>query len=55
MDFRGIAAILNPLLEMSYPSIILLTVLSIFLKVCQKSKTLLFYGVLAATLGWRIF
>jgi len=32
MDFRGIAAILGPILEVSYPSIILLTVLSIFLK-----------------------
>lgn len=55
MDFRGIAAILGPLLEMSYPSIILLTVLRLFLKDCQKSKTILFYGVLIVTLGWEIF
>lgn len=54
MDFRGIAAILAPLLEISYPSIILLTVLSIFLKDWKKLKIALFYGVLILTLVLRM-
>lgn len=46
MDFKGIAAILGPILEVSYPSIILLTVLSIFLKDHKKIKFFMFYGML---------
>ena len=49
MDFRGIAALLSPLLEASYPSIILLTILGIFVRGHKKVKTALFYGVLAVT------
>lgn len=54
MDFQGIAAILGPILEVSYPSIILLTLLSIFLKDQKKAKTLLFYGVFILSLGWNV-
>lgn len=54
MDFKGIAAILSPLLEVSYPSIIVLTLLSIFLKDNKKVKIILFYGVLFLSLLWSI-
>lgn len=50
MDFKGIAAILGPLLEISYPSIIALTLLSIFLKDHKRIKFFIFYGVLISTL-----
>jgi LIVCS family branched-chain amino acid:cation transporter len=53
MDFQGIARILGPLLEVSYPGIIALTMLSILFKGHLKVKTFLFYGVLALSLGWR--
>lgn len=55
MDFRGIAAVLGPLLEVSYPSIIMLTLLSIFLKDHKKIKFFMFYGVLILSIVWRIF
>lgn len=55
LDFRGIAAILGPILEVSYPSIILLTVLSISLKGYKKIKTFLFYGVLMLNFLWSMF
>lgn len=55
MDFRGIAAILGPILEVSYPSIILLTLLSIFLKDHKKMKICLFYGTLLLSLWWSVF
>lgn len=54
MDFKGIAAILGPILEASYPSLILLTILSIFIKDRKQMKTLLFYGMLGLTLVWRV-
>ncbi len=54
MDFRGIAAILAPLLEVSYPSIIALTLLSIVLKGHKRLKMYLFYGVLCCTFLWPI-
>jgi len=45
LDFRGIAAFLAPALEMSYPGIIALTILSIFIKGRQNLKKYVFYGV----------
>lgn len=54
LDFRGIARVLGPLLEVSYPSIIALTIMSIFLKDRVKLKTSVFYAVLAISLGWRL-
>ncbi len=46
LDFRGIERFLEPLLEVSYPSIILLTLLSIILKGHKMFKMAVFYGVL---------
>lgn len=54
MDFKGIAAILGPVLEVSYPSIIVLTLLSIFLKNHKLLKILAFYGTLVFTIAWTI-
>ncbi len=46
LDFRGIEKFLAPALEVSYPSLILLTILSIFLKDHKIFKMSVFYGVL---------
>jgi branched-chain amino acid:cation transporter, LIVCS family len=46
LDFRGIAAFLAPVLEISYPSLILLTILGIFVRGYPKLKIILFYSVL---------
>ena len=46
LDFRGIENFLGPLLDVSYPSIILLTLLSIILKGHKVFKMAVFYGVL---------
>ncbi len=51
-DFRGIAAFLGPVLEISYPSLIVLTFLSIFTKGFKKLKIASFYGLLFAMLGF---
>ncbi|MBX9977427.1 MAG: branched-chain amino acid transport system II carrier protein [Alphaproteobacteria bacterium] len=48
LDFKGIAAFLAPALEMSYPGIIALTILSIALKGHEKLKMYSFYGITAA-------
>lgn len=50
MDFKGIAAILAPLLEVSYPSIIALTILSILIQDHKKIKCFVFYGILIFTI-----
>ncbi|WP_052046337.1 branched-chain amino acid transport system II carrier protein [Candidatus Paracaedibacter symbiosus] len=47
LDFQGIATFLTPVLQVSYPSLILLTFLSIFLKGFERLKMVSFYGVLA--------
>jgi LIVCS family branched-chain amino acid:cation transporter len=45
LDFKGIAAFLAPALEVSYPGIIALTVLSIALKGHQNLKKYTFYSI----------
>ena len=50
LDFRGIAAFLSPSLELSYPSIILLTIMSIFIKKNKELKMVVFYGALGLML-----
>ena len=45
LDFRGIAAFLAPALEVSYPGIIALTIISIFTIKYKKFKISLFYGI----------
>ncbi|GAB4165455.1 MAG: branched-chain amino acid transport system II carrier protein [Rickettsiaceae bacterium] len=47
LDFDGIAAILGPLLEISYPSLIALTILSICSKEYKNIKTSIFYALIA--------
>jgi branched-chain amino acid:cation transporter, LIVCS family len=50
LDFRGIEKFLAPALEVSYPSLILLTILSISLKGHKIFKMFVFYGVLVFVL-----
>lgn len=45
-DFKGIAAFLGPALQISYPSIIILTIFSIATKKYHKAKIIIFYSVL---------
>ncbi len=45
LDFKGIAAFLAPVLEISYPGIIILTILSIFTRKWRTLKIYSFYGV----------
>lgn len=47
LDFKGISAFLGPVLEKSYPSLILLTILSILSRKHKVLKKVVFYGVLA--------
>lgn len=51
-DFKGIAAFLSPMLEISYPSLIVLTFLSILTKGYRKLKITSFYGLLFVILGY---
>ncbi|MFC3909863.1 branched-chain amino acid transport system II carrier protein [Legionella dresdenensis] len=43
LDFRGIAAFLTPILQLTYPAIIVLTIMCIFLRGQQRFKTIMFY------------
>lgn len=52
LDFKGIAQFLEPVLDVSYPGIILLTFLSIFMKGFRNIKTTAFYGMLLMMLGY---
>jgi LIVCS family branched-chain amino acid:cation transporter len=53
LDFQGIAKVLAPLLEVSYPSIIALTIMSIFIKDRLNLKIGVFYAILTTSLLWR--
>lgn len=46
LDFEGIAAILSPLLVISYPVLISLTILSICFKDKKSLKIISFYGII---------
>lgn len=50
LDFNGIAAILGPLLVISYPALIALTILSICIKGKKILKMVVFYGIIALML-----
>ena len=52
LDFQGIAAFLSPALKISYPSLILLTILSILLRGYKKLKMMIFYGVILIMISW---
>lgn len=45
-DFNGIEKFLIPLLEISYPGLIFLTLVSIFMKGHKRLKIILFYGMI---------
>lgn len=45
LDFDGIAAILGPMLTVSYPALIALTIMSIATKHLKPLKMLVFYGI----------
>ncbi|OJW51248.1 MAG: hypothetical protein BGO67_13110 [Alphaproteobacteria bacterium 41-28] len=53
LDFRGIEKFLAPALEVSYPSLILLTILSISVKGHKIFKMFVFYGVLALMVYYK--
>jgi LIVCS family branched-chain amino acid:cation transporter len=54
LDFRGIAAFLAPVLDISYPGLIALTILSIFIKGRKQLKMWVFYGMVLMMLGYTI-
>lgn len=45
LDFKGIAAFLAPVLELSYPGVIALTLMTIIIKGRQRLKTSVFYAL----------
>ena len=55
LDFRGIEKFLEPALEVSYPSLILLTILSISVKGHKVFKMSVFYGVLVFMVYYKYF
>ena len=54
LDFQGIAKFLAPALAISYPGLIALTILSIFLKGHKKLKTVIFYGISIVMIAFKI-
>lgn len=52
LDFKGIAQFLEPILDVSYPGIIVLTFLSIFVRGFRNIKATAFYGMLLMVLGY---
>lgn len=55
LDFKGIAAFLAPVLEVSYPGLIALTVLSIFVKERKLLKQSVFYFMIALMIWLQYF
>ena len=53
LDFRGIAAFLAPALEISYPGLIALTILSIVLRNHRNAKMLAFWSITAIMIVLR--
>jgi len=51
LDFKGIAAFLAPILQLTYPAIIALTVMCIFLRGQQRLKTVTFYLITILIVG----
>lgn len=54
LDFKGIAAFLAPALEVSYPGLIALTILSIFIKDRKILKMTVFYAITVAMILLKI-
>jgi LIVCS family branched-chain amino acid:cation transporter len=55
LDFKGIAAFLAPVLEVSYPGIIALTLLGIVTHHCRRLKICAFYGISTVMLVGLLF
>jgi branched-chain amino acid:cation transporter, LIVCS family len=53
LDFKGIAGFLAPILEISYPGLIALTILSIFMPAHKRIKIIVFYTITLAMLILR--
>ncbi|MBY0500379.1 MAG: branched-chain amino acid transport system II carrier protein [Alphaproteobacteria bacterium] len=53
LDFRGIEKFLAPALEVSYPSLILLTIMSIIIKNHKIFKMAVFYGTLVIVIYYK--
>ena len=45
LDFKGISAFLSPILELTYPAVIALTAMCIFIRGKQKYKMMVFYVI----------
>ncbi len=45
LDFKGIAAFLSPILQLTYPALIVLTILCLFLRGGQRFKMAIFYFI----------
>ena len=54
-DFNGIEKFLVPLLEVSYPGLILLTLISIFIRGHKRLKIILFYGLVSFMVFYKYF
>jgi branched-chain amino acid:cation transporter, LIVCS family len=54
LDFKGIASFLAPALEVSYPGIIMLTVVGIFTSNWRRTKMYGFYGITAFMVLWML-
>jgi len=53
LDFKGIAGFLAPILEISYPGLIALTIMSIFIRDHKQIKIFAFYTITFAMVIWR--
>jgi LIVCS family branched-chain amino acid:cation transporter len=53
LDFKGIAAFLVPILQISYPALIVLTFCGIFFREYRMVKKIGFYGALLITIFYR--
>ena len=53
LDFKGIASFLSPALEISYPALIALTLLSIFVKKHQIVKMVIFYSMILIAIIYK--
>lgn len=53
LDFKGIAGFLAPILEISYPGLIVLTIISIFIRDHKRVKIIAFYTITLAMIIGR--
>jgi LIVCS family branched-chain amino acid:cation transporter len=53
LDFKGIASFLAPILNISYPGLIVLTIMSIFIKDRKILKIIVFYLLTLGMIYWN--